>query len=192
MVLAGGVLDDDLAVAAIVQQTNCIGTVGMGLAAGVAAKFPYGCPYAGRRLMPYGRFAVPEDRPLPGSIDVRPPHRLNAGPIVINMFAQWELGPALKYNRVPAPPGTTDSCQQREQWFSECIKAIDALGDLSPSIAFPHEIGCGLAGGRWAHYEDMIVRWAREHPGIEVTICWWTSAHTGGSAGRKGRGKLGK
>ena len=72
--LPGGVLDDAVLnrVAAIVQQNNCVGTDGKGLAAGVASKLPYGCPYASRRPMPpQNKFARLEDRAVPGTIEVR-------------------------------------------------------------------------------------------------------------------------
>jgi len=95
--LPDGILDAKLLerVGAIVQQENCIGCDGRGLADAIAKKLPYGCSYKDRRRMPpANKFAVPDDRSTPGTIDVRmPPTALfgtNAGcPIVINLFAQW-------------------------------------------------------------------------------------------------------
>lgn len=120
---------------AIVQQIKCIGCHPRSLAEGVAETLPYGCPYKQRRSEPPRRkFAVAKDRSEPGAIDFRRPlpntsssnatyfHRFISGdgtrsyfqakrPIVINMFAQWELGPALKYNRIPCPAKYgPDSC----------------------------------------------------------------------------------
>ena len=57
---------------AIVQQSNCVGCDGRGLAAAIAEKLPYGDTYKDRRPMPPARkFAIPEDRAVPGSIAVR-------------------------------------------------------------------------------------------------------------------------
>ena len=96
------------------------------------------------------------------------------------MFAQWELGPAEKYNRVkPAPP--SDSMATRQGWFQDCL---DAIGKLNlKSVAFPYDIGCGLAGGKWARYDDMLQKFACENPETEVFICRWTGVggkRTGG------------
>lgn len=169
--LPEGVLDDQLAVAAVAQQTNCIWVEGKGLAGRLARKWPYGCPYLDRRRMPGSNFATPEDRPEPGSCDARFPTNPVCGPTVINMFAQWELDPALNLNRVPAPHGMVDSAQQRERWFQECLESLDALPAVLPSIAFPDGIGCGLAWGNWGNCFGMITRWATWHPNTAVTVC---------------------
>ena len=61
---------------AIAQQSNCVGCDGRGLAEGIARSLPYGCSYRGRRRMPPAlKFAVPEDRGTPGTIDVRRSNR---------------------------------------------------------------------------------------------------------------------
>ena len=39
------------------------------------------------------------------------------------------------------------------------------------SVAFPHQIGCGLAGGNWATYEAMLEDFAAAHPHIRCYIC---------------------
>ena len=85
---AGGVLDPSILsrVDAIVQQSNCVGCDGRGLAAAIAEKLPYGDTYKDRRPMPPARkFAIPEDRATPGTIAVR---RGN-GPAVVSLFAQF-------------------------------------------------------------------------------------------------------
>ena len=85
---AGGVLDPSILsrVDAIVQQSNCVGCDGRGLAAAIAEKLPYGDTYKDRRPMPPARkFAIPEDRATPGSIAVR----RGSGPAVVSLFAQF-------------------------------------------------------------------------------------------------------
>ena len=60
----------------------------------------------------------------------------------------------------------------RQGWFQECL---DAIGKLNlKSVAFPYEIGCGLAGGKWACYDNMLQKFACENPETEVFICRWT------------------
>ena len=127
--LPGGVLDEEILASceAIAQQTNCIGCHPACLAEGVAKALPYGCSYADRRPEPpASRFAISADRGRPGTIDVRrPASGSKNSPTVINMFAQWELGPALKYNRVPCPAEYgSDSRGNREAWFQQCLDNV--------------------------------------------------------------------
>ena len=85
---AGGVLDPAILarVDAIVQQSNCVGCDGRGLAAAIAEKLPYGDTYKDRRPVPPARkFAIPEDRAVPGTIAVR----RGDGPAVVSLFAQF-------------------------------------------------------------------------------------------------------
>ena len=68
----------------------------------------------------------------------------------------------------------------RQGWFQDCL---DAIGKLNlKSVAFPYDIGCGLAGGKWARYDDMLQKFACENPETEVFICRWT----GGGGKRTG------
>ena len=191
--LAGGVLDASVLrrVDAIAQQENCVGCDGRGLADAIAKALPYGCSYADRRRMPpANKFAVPADRATPGTIDVRrpPPAVFGGGggrPIVINLFAQWEMGAPGKYNRVsPAPP--SDGKPARERWFRECLQAISALRPPLRSIAFPELIGCGLAGGSWPAYEAMLVEFAAANPQTQVVICKLAGGGGGGGGGGRG------
>ena len=49
----------------------------------------------------------------------------------------------------------------RQGWFQECL---DAIGKLNlKSVAFPYEIGSGLAGGKWACYDNMLQKFACEN-----------------------------
>ena len=150
---AGGVLDPSILsrVDAIVQQSNCVGCDGRGLAAAIAEKLPYGDTYKDRRPMPPARkFAIPEDRAVPGSIAVR----RGDGPAVVSLFAQFEMGPAMKYRRVRPEPAGGDTKVNRLRWFKEGLTKLAAEGFRR--VAFPHEIGCALAGGSWSEYEAAI------------------------------------
>ena len=200
--LPGGVLDDLVLgrVSAIAQQNNCVGVDGKGLAAGVAAKLPYGCPYASRRPMPpANRFAVPEDRATPGTIALRKAPAAVFGvasrPDVICIFGQWEMGGPDKYQRVTPRPAS-DGAAAREGWFREALTAIAHLSPRPASVAFPREIGCGLAGGNWTRYERMLEEFATAHPQIEVLVVRWMGGGGGGSGSgsgswRAGRGRAG-
>lgn len=190
--LPGGILEPSLLeqVEAIAQQANCVGCDGRGLAEAIARALPYGCTYRERRRQPpSNKFALPQDRATPGTIAVRrPPNTRPGKPAVISMFAQWEMGAAGKYYRVKPPEGTPpDSALNRERWFEECLERIGKLDPPFRSIAFPSEIGCGLAGGSWPKYEAMIAQFALRHPHIEVNVVKWTGGgHRGRDAQQRG------
>tara|TARA_B110001452_G_scaffold85393_1_gene69781 strand:- start:161 stop:820 length:660 start_codon:yes stop_codon:yes gene_type:complete len=186
-----GILDDSLLreVDAIVQQCNCIGCEGKGLALGIANKWAWGSSYSGRRRMPpANRFAVPEDRAIPGTIDVRRGPPGSGTPLVINLFAQYEMGKPGVYKRVPFPPGVNDLAPQRERWFAECLEAISRLPSKPRSVAFPFWIGCGLAGGNWGKYRRMIDDFSRANPDVSVVIATMADGGRGKGGGRGASG----
>ena len=74
---------------------------------------------------------------------------------VINMFSQYYPGKC-KY------PGNIDNAYLRVNAFQSCLNKISKIDNLE-SIAFPYEIGCGLAGGDWKEYEKMISDFAKNN-----------------------------
>ena len=181
---AAGVLDPSILarVDAIVQQSNCVGCDGRGLAAAIAERLPYGDTYKDRRPMPPARkFAVPEDRATPGSIAVR----RGTGPAVVSLFAQFEMGPAMKYRRVRPEPAGGDTRANRLRWFKEGLAKLG--GEGFRRVAFPHEIGCALAGGSWSEYEAAIADYGAANPEVEILIVTW-----GGGGGGRGRSFFGR
>ena len=109
-------------------------------------------------------------------------------PLVINAFAQYEMGGPGKYKRVPFPPGVTDLAPQRERWFAQCLEAISQLPSKPRSVAFPFLIGCGLAGGNWGRYRRMIEAWSRANPDVSVVIATMAGGAPGGGGRGNGRG----
>lgn len=174
LTLQGGVVDRNICdhAEAIVQQLNCIGVSGRGLAKAVADAFPYGCSYIGRARSDKWGIAAPSSFAVPGSIDVRRPPRPGRQPVVINFFSQWEMGAPLKYNRAltPGAPHVQDSAAQREAWFAQCLEQLSSLHPHPASVAFPYLIGCGLGGGSWDSYRSMIAAFAHQNPSISVLI----------------------
>ncbi|KAJ1618206.1 hypothetical protein T492DRAFT_849500 [Pavlovales sp. CCMP2436] len=185
--LAGGVLNRGLLgeIAAIVQQCNSIGCDGRGLSQEISDALPYGCPYRVRGRAVGCRFAAPDQRAAPGTIDARADPLLG-GATVINLFAQWEMGAPLKYNRVPPPRGVRDSKPQRAAWFKECLDQVSLLRPLPASIAFPENIGCGLGGGDWGTYERLVIEFAKRNPDVRIIIVKRADEPAGGERGRGG------
>lgn len=149
----------------LMQQCNCISTAPHGLSGAVAAKFPWADPYRRRRKLNGRNCAVPEHRPEPGTVDV-----FGDGVdkrYVVCMYAQYGMGKPYSYNN--AGREWEDSPKLRKEWFAQCL---DEVAYLKPtSVAMPHGIGCGLAGGNWAKdYHPVLVKWADENPAIAVVL----------------------
>lgn len=65
-------------------------------------------------------------------------------------------------------PGKNNNDEPRLDWFADCLVEIGRL-DIS-SVAFPYNVGCGLAGGTWSDYEGLINAFAEMYPNIRVSI----------------------
>ena len=144
----------------IVQQCNCLTVRAHGLSRDIAAKFPDSNPYVTRRAVDNRNLAQEADRSVPGTIEVM-------GRVVC-LMAQWRPGNLCSpyFLRYPEsdPPETA---AQREVWFKACLANLNGI---SGRVAFPDHIGCGLAGGNWEHYEQMIEHFAERN---DVVIIKW-------------------
>ena len=79
----------------------------------------------------------------------------------------------------------------REGYFKRCLGLIGDKIEGLESIAFPWQIGCGLAGGEWKVYEGMIKEFAESYPDVSVVIYKLPGAESSGGRGRGlGRGSV--
>ena len=131
----------------IAHQCNCVTKYGKGLSAALFSRFPYADTYHTRR----------QPSP-PGTIDVFGDGMTQR--FVINMYAQYGPG---------RPRSTDDSAAMRLQWFVQCLEQVEAIESLQ-EIAFPWNIGCGLAGGQWAQYGDTLRQWAEASKAQRVLL----------------------
>ena len=102
---------------------------------------------------------------IPGTIRVLPPpdqhgHGRERG--VVALFGQRHPGSRLD-------PDRQETKQMRERWFSQCLGELARVPGLR-SVAFPSQIGCGLAGGDWPTYESMLADFAAQNPGVRCVI----------------------
>jgi len=135
----------------IVQQNNCVGTKSHGLSKTLFDLYPYANIYEERRL--HGK------RGIPGTIIIRgdPLHNQR---YVVNMLAQYYTGTARFDN---------DTTELRKQWFVKCLEELNLVVGQGERVAFPWNIGSGLAGGQWNDYQDMIFEFARKCRGnVEI------------------------
>jgi len=144
----------------LVHQCNCLTTYAKGLADLVFARFPYADIYA-ERLLPGG--STRDDRDRVGSIIIRgdgtPESRF-----VVNLMGQVTPG---------KPKPGNDSAERRLGYFARALRNLEDVlqADRSPdkSVAFPFQIGCGLAGGSWTDYEAVIAEFSKRSQ-ANVTI----------------------
>lgn len=116
------------------HQTNCVTKVAAHCAKSVFDRFPYANIYA-KRLKPSE----------PGTIDIR-----GDGPHprwIINMMGQI-------YPGRPKMLSGKDTSEMRIQYFLQCLKEMEKLGNAS--FAFSYIIGCGAAGGSTVRYLDAL------------------------------------
>jgi len=130
----------------ILHQTNCVTLYPKGLAEDIEKKFPGTCPYRFRKGV---RVAREEDRSVPGTVFII---GAKEGPIILNLFGQY--GPGKN-----CYPGHEDTPTHREKYFADGLEAlVDYFEGTEENIkiAVPYKIGCGLAGGKWGDYRDML------------------------------------
>ena len=144
----------------VVHQTNCISTTAQGLARQMFHVFAHADCYAARR-----------SHSMPGTITVR--GNGHERRLVVNMHAQIAPGGPRRSGQ--------DTREMRERYFMQCLQQLEQhmrrlYHGRSVRVAFPQRIGCGLAGGHWPTYRNMIQDFARiiritHNPEDVVTIC---------------------
>lgn len=127
----------------IAHQCNCITTKSKGLSSLIFEKFPYADIYSSRtKPDKLGTIIV-----CGSGQDNDPAQRY-----IINMLAQYYPGSS-RYPR--------DSEERRLAAFQQCLDQIVQIPNISGKcIAFPYGIGCGLAGGNWEKYENILSDWS--------------------------------
>lgn len=144
----------------IAHQCNCVTTQSKGLSSLIFEKFPYADIYSSRsKPDKLGTIIVC------GNSD-------QAQRYVINILAQYYPGKPRSYpekqprsypkKQLRSYHGhARDSEERRLAAFQQCLDQITKIPDISgKSVAFPHGIGCGLAGGNWEKYENILSDWS--------------------------------
>ena len=124
----------------------------------------------------------------PGTIEVVMAKRVG----IVNMFSQFAPGHATEPDEVQGHkwekefreaqqngllrgPFCADATGDRLQWFKECLVEVGKKVPAGSSLALPHGIGCGHAGGSWDDYEKAILDFARSSDAcakrLRIVIC---------------------
>ena len=62
----------------------------------------------------------------------------------------------------------SETYENRFMWFKMCLEEIAKLKPTS--LAFPYNIGCGLAGGNWNQYYPALQEFSAKYPEIKITL----------------------
>lgn len=143
--ILGNVLDSTTQI--IAHQCNCVTDRGKGLSHSLFSRFPQADIYSTR---------TGKDRP--GFVVFKQCSNV----IIANMLAQFYPGPS-KY--------ANDTVEKRQQWFVDCLDQIGKymIENNIKTISFPHNIGCGLAGGNRRIYKQMLKKFEEKHE-IEIWL----------------------
>lgn len=131
----------------IAQQSNCVSKKSHGLSQSITNKWPYANRYAKR---------IKND--TPGDVYLSHPES-SQHPIIIHLFGQYRIGKCndARWHAVYKHPNYVDSELQRLIWFKSALTKLETLIDVDNDVIFiPFQIGCGLAGGDWNKYKDIL------------------------------------
>lgn len=132
----------------LLHQANCslMSGKGAGLAKSIFTKWEYASIYDEMY-----------QKRKPGTIIVSAPPENTTGPTVVHLLGQVKTGKA----------DETETAEQRQRWFLEALKSFFKFlrdnhrhHDELLRITIPHGVGCGLAGGHWPDYQEMIYQFA--------------------------------
>jgi O-acetyl-ADP-ribose deacetylase (regulator of RNase III) len=136
----------------ITQQCNCLTVRSHGLSDSVSKKYPWANVYGRREPVNFYKNCA-KYYSTPGTIQIdRDPTSLTDKK-VIHLFAQWAPGKAGVFSKF-YPDTYEDTYKNRLEWFAKCISLVDEL--KLDTVAVPYLIGCGLAGGRWESYREIL------------------------------------
>ena len=146
-IINGDIIDSECKY--IAHQCNCNTVKAHGLSKTIATKWPWADVYSKRVQIGTRNAAV--NPSIPGTIELITNE--NANKTVICLFAQWAPGKSGDYAGY-YPKTYNDTKENRLTWFKECMTKVDELN--IDEIAMPYKIGCGLAGGEWKTYEQIL------------------------------------
>ena len=145
-----------------------------GISASIASKYAYADLY-GNRTGKRANCASPASQDTPGTcILARPSSSIN-GPVVACLMGQIAPGKpgnwSKQYNVQPDIDNASCRCEYFKSALNELATACQNEG--WKLIAFPYNIGCGLAGGSWTDYCTLLEEFAHNVSvfGVSVIVC---------------------
>jgi len=132
----------------IAHQTNCCTIKAHGLSQQIFNKYPEADVYFAR--------AFSNRRDSPGSVQVT---TTKDGKTILNLMGQFAPGKAdgyftAIYNK-KLGMAVIETTESRLDWFRYCVYHVDEM-HLDDVVAIPYNVGCGLAGGNWGDYKQIL------------------------------------
>jgi len=159
-IVEGDLLDINNNCDIILQQLNCLCVRPHGLSNAISKKYPYANVYGYRTPIGSKNLATEGTRGTPGKIVV------SQGRVtVIGLYGQYDFGKAYSRSYRPSLPskyGEKETKDLRERWFKKCLRNLrnwlveNDMNSSDITIGIPYKIGCGLAGGDWTKYYEML------------------------------------
>jgi len=141
----------------LVHQCNCLTIKSHGFSELVGLAFGQEADvYATRQPVPGQNLSMVETRGFPGTVTILPTNQTQVH--VVALFGQWAPGSLTS----PWPAKyvlfkrEAETATQRERWFKMALMDLEMQLPDGCRVAFPWQIGCGLAGGDWDTYASMI------------------------------------
>ena len=162
-IVMGDLLVEGAQADVIAHQCNCVTLGGRGLYTALVAKYPYCDVYSRRRES--------SSRPRLGSLEVCEPEN-GTLPKIACLYAQLGPGKPGQASKKYGVKASADSAAKRLEYFNLSLDALAeaaTVGDWK-QVAFPYNIGCGLAGGDWTAYSAALRTFAARLPATRVCL----------------------
>ncbi|KAK9845017.1 hypothetical protein WJX74_009683 [Apatococcus lobatus] len=162
-VVVGDLLQEGAKADVIAHQCNCVTLGGRGLYTALVAKYPYCDVYSKRRDSP--------SRPRLGSLEICEPEDETL-PNIACLYSQLGPGKPGQASKKYGIKASADTAAKRLDFFNMSLTALAEAASARQwkHIAFPYNIGCGLAGGNWAQYSAALETFAAKLPAARVCL----------------------
>lgn len=168
-------LDNNLKLDVICHQINCCTTSAGGIAYSINKKYPYADRYKNRvNQTPRIKNGYLSVYDTPGKVYIQTPNDTN-NPIVVCLAGQVAPGGSGTNVKIHSYSmlSIKETSDFREELFQQCLDefAVWLSDKNSLRVGFPYYIGCGLAGGNWNNYYDMIGEFCKKLPQHTFYLC---------------------
>lgn len=149
----------------ICQVVNCVTIKSKGLSNTISTQLPYANLYQQRSKNKTLKKGETYTTPGTVTLSIPDPDQKEMGPVVAHLAGQiCPSFPGSTYCKTYGIDSDLDDEYSRQLYFVMAL--IDLAGLVKKhkwtSIAFPHQIGCGLGGGKWSLYLDLIQDFAMD------------------------------